>query len=334
MARFFFTLILSTAALVAGQTATCPNEVAIYNQQDRTMTATLSWFVVPVPKEDIMKALRESIPNLVTLQGLNLLPIPEELDFPVGMHPVLVSAGMNGDIRQGGFQLATGLMVATSMIPYVGIGSSNTPFNAPLVSYLAGVDEVTQGYVFGLIPSVVATIGGLLTRVGAFIPMKAPLQAYSDGSLGINSKWAQAPNPVTGPGLYSEAIDLKFVSEPNQASPRYSLSIWKRLINQPLILGNLDSVFSTKCQRNTVFFTNSTAQPTYRSGNVTLGPSAGASVFSAVLQKASPDGSGFYQSVYGLSACAQTVGYGSPVVPLGEDCEKAATAVSNTPGAL
>ena len=110
--------------------------------------------------------------------------------------------------------------------------------------------------------------------------------------------------------------------------------MWKRLLNQPLILGNVGGLLSPRCQRNTLFFTNSTAQPTFRSGNVTLGPSAGVDFVSAVLQKASPDGSGFYQSVYGLSACAQTVGYGSPVVPLGEDCEKAASAVTNTPGAL
>ena len=33
-----------------------------------------------------------------------------------------------------------------------------------------------------------ATIGGLLTRIGAFLPLNAPLQTYSDGSFGINSK--------------------------------------------------------------------------------------------------------------------------------------------------
>jgi len=102
-----------------------------------------------------MKAVQESLPRLVTLQGLKLLPLPTDLKFPADMHPVIVSAGLDGDIRQGGLQLATGLMMAGSMIPYVGIGTSDTPLNVPLVSYLAGVDEVTQGYVFGLIPSLV-----------------------------------------------------------------------------------------------------------------------------------------------------------------------------------
>jgi len=297
------------------------------------MASSNNWFLVPVPQADVKKALQQSFPSLFNLRGLNLLPVPAELNMPAGMHPVVVVAGMNNDIRQGGLQLATGLMTASSQIPYIGIGDSQTPLNAPLVSYLAGVDDLTQGYVAGLVPSLVATVGGLLTRIGAFIPGKAPFQSYSDGSLGINSKWAQAPNPASGPGLYSEAIDLKFVSEPNQAAPRYSLATWKKILNQPLITGNLVTLLAPKCQRNVVFFTNSTAQPTFRTGNVTLGPSAGADVFTAVLQKASPDGSGFYQGAAGFSACGQTVGYGA-VVPLGENCDDAARAIANTPGAF
>jgi hypothetical protein len=113
------------------------------------------WFLVPVPKDAVRKALKESFPNLVNLKGLNLLSLPAELNFPTDMHPVIVSAGANTDIRQAGLQLATGLMTASSMIPYIGVGSSETPLNAPLVSYLAGVDEVTQGFVFGLVPSIV-----------------------------------------------------------------------------------------------------------------------------------------------------------------------------------
>ena len=119
------------------------------------LTCAAGWFLVPVPKDAVKKALKESFPSLVNLQGLNLLPLPAGLNFPDGMHPVIVNAGANTDIRQGGLQLATGLMTASSMIPYIGIGSSKTPLNAPLVSYLAGVDEVTQGFVFGLVPSLV-----------------------------------------------------------------------------------------------------------------------------------------------------------------------------------
>lgn len=129
--------------------------VFIETKQDRVLTYAIGWFLVPVPKDAVKKALEESFSSLVNLQGLNLLPLPAELNFPAGMHPVIVNAGANTDIRQGGLQLATGLMTASSMIPYVGIGNSQTPLNAPLVSLLAGVDPVTQGYVFGLIPSLV-----------------------------------------------------------------------------------------------------------------------------------------------------------------------------------
>jgi hypothetical protein len=111
--------------------------------------------LVPVPKEDVKKALQQAFPALFNLRGLNLLPLPAELNFPAGMHPVVGSAGMTNDIRQDGFQIATGLMFAGSMIPYVGIGTSQTPLGVPLVSYIGGVDDVTQGYVAGLIPALV-----------------------------------------------------------------------------------------------------------------------------------------------------------------------------------
>lgn len=44
MARFLQAL-LAAASLVAGQSPICPNEVAIYNQQDRTMAVTNSEFM-------------------------------------------------------------------------------------------------------------------------------------------------------------------------------------------------------------------------------------------------------------------------------------------------
>jgi hypothetical protein len=53
------------------------------------------WFLVPVPKDAVRKALKESFPNIVNLKGLNLLSLPAELNFPADMHPVIVSAGSN-----------------------------------------------------------------------------------------------------------------------------------------------------------------------------------------------------------------------------------------------
>ena len=110
---------------------------------------------MPVPKEDVKKAVQESFPTLFNLKGLNLLPLPADLNFPAGMHPVMVTVGSANDVRQDGLQLATGLMLATTMIPYIGIGDSQTPLNIPLISYIAGIDTITQSYVQGLIPSVV-----------------------------------------------------------------------------------------------------------------------------------------------------------------------------------
>ncbi|KAF1942877.1 hypothetical protein EJ02DRAFT_453976 [Clathrospora elynae] len=184
---------------------------------------------------------------------------------------VVAVGGMNNDIRQSDLQIATGLMTASTMIPFVSFGASQTPLTAPLISYLAGVDPVTMGYVAGLIPTPVATLGGLLTRIGAFIPLAAAWQSFSDGTLGINSKWAVLPNPASGPGVYPEAVDMKFTSEADQAAPRYSLATWRNILNMPYIQGGLSSLGSPRCVRNTNFFTNSTAQAKFRSGNVTFG---------------------------------------------------------------
>jgi hypothetical protein len=306
-----------------------------------------------VRKDYVEKALRETPAALALGARLKLMDTPTVMDIPTGYHPVIVSAGSLNDVRQGGLQLATRMMTASSMIPYVGIGDSKTPFTAPVISYIAGVDKDTNGYVAGLIPAFVgkqlhghhsliqltcqceASIGGLPSKVGLFQPLDAPLQEYSDGSKGINSKWAQAPSPPSGPSLISEANDFKFVDEPNQASPKYSIDDWKNWLNQPYVQGGLGNlpVVTPRCVRNTFFFTNSTTQPTYRTGNVTLGPSAGTEPLTAYLQKGSPDGKGFYKTMYGLSACAQVVGYGG-VIPMGENCEEAAGRVKNTPGAV
>ncbi|KAI8942908.1 hypothetical protein NX059_000947 [Plenodomus lindquistii] len=332
MARFTLSLLLVAAAasLVTAQPPICVNEVQPYNRNDRTMAVSGSWFLIPIPKTAATAALKESFPALFNLGRLSLLDPPADLNLPPDTHPVIVFAGEDFDIRQGELQLATALMGSGSSIPYVSLGGSKTPIVVPLANNLAGVDGPTQAYITGLIPSIVGTVGGQLTRIGSFIPTNSPYQLLADGSLSINSKWAQAPNPVSGPGLYSEAIDLKFITTP---SPHYTLTQWKRLINQPSLLATVLDLLSPKCVRNLYFFTNSTAVVTFRVGNATLGPSAGVDPVKAVLQRASPDGSGFYQGVQGFSSCGQVVGYGM-VVPLGEDCEGAARVIEGTPGAL
>jgi hypothetical protein len=325
--------------------------IHVERRANSKLTYIAAWFILPVRKDYVEKALRETIAASALGPKLQLQDTPTELNIPTGYHPVIVSAGSLNDVRQGGLQLATSMMSANSLIPHVSINNSKTPFTVPIINYIAGVDQETNGYVAGLIPAVVgkqssnhhsqiqltyhceAYIGGLAFRVGLFQPLNAPLQEYSDGSKGINSKWAQAPSLPSGPTLINEAIDLKFIDEPNQATPKYSIGYWEKLLSFPYVQGSAGNLITPLCVRNTFFFTNSTAQPTYRTGNVTLGPSAGLNTATAYLQKGSPDGSGFYQGVYGFSACGQVVGYGA-VVPLGEECEDAAKAVQNTPRAL
>jgi hypothetical protein len=119
------------------------------------LTFAAAWIILFVPKEAVEKTLMETINDLVLRPKLNLLNTPTEMNVPAGHHPVIVSAGTINDVRQGGFQLVTQMMTASSMIPYVGIGDSETPYTAPIISYIAGVDEKTQGYVSGIVPSIV-----------------------------------------------------------------------------------------------------------------------------------------------------------------------------------
>jgi hypothetical protein len=120
----------------------------------RLILAT-AWFILFVPKKAVENTLKETIPSLILRSRLKLLNTPPEMDVPVDHHPVIVNAGTINDVRQGKLQLVTQMMTAGSMIPYVGIDKSETPYTAPIISYIAGVDEKTQGYVSGLIPAAV-----------------------------------------------------------------------------------------------------------------------------------------------------------------------------------
>lgn len=245
------------------------------------------------------------------------------------MHLVAATAGFVGDIRQSILQLDRPLLGSYVIVPFVSKDGSKTPLNAPLTSYLAGTGTGGDKYVYGLVPALVSTLaGGIPTKVGSFIPNDA---AYQDNGLGpdghkilsINAKWAALPNDISGPGIYIEAVDMHFSDEP---SPKYSLNLLKKAINQPYLLNGL---LTGRCQRNTYFFNNDTAKVEFRSGRVTLGPAASPNTALATLEKAAADESGTYEGVHGFSACAQMVGYDTLG---GQDCEEAARSVD--PAAL
>jgi len=339
-----FSFIAVAAILAAQLRADCLNQVAQFNPQDRTFAANLSnlpilsptltdtkkqtaFLVVPVPKSAVQQALNEAYPLLA--QKPTLLPLPKSLNFPEGMHPVLATIGLNNDIRQGALQIDGPLRQSSTTVPFVGTGTSNTPFNAPLITYIGGTQDSRDAYLAGVVPALVSTtVGGIQAAVGGFIPKSAAYQSDGispDGKqlFSSNAKFALLPNEVSGPGLYPEAVDMSFTSE---SRPRYTLQQLKNMINQPFILNSpFNGLAITTCQRNTYFFNNATTQVEWRSGNVTFGTAASRpGVSPGALQKAGGDGAGGYFGVQGFSACAQSVGFNTLG---GQGCEEAARQV-------
>ncbi|KAF2027952.1 hypothetical protein EK21DRAFT_114301 [Setomelanomma holmii] len=312
-------------------TAQCPNLVAQYQgATSRSMSTNQTWVIVPVPSDDVQKAVEETTlpqfdaPGLL-IGKLSLLPVPAEYGIADGYHPVLASSGLMTDIRQDKLQLNKPLIGSSLIVPFVGKSGSQTPFNRPIITYLAGTGDGGEALLYGAVPSLVATLlGGILTKAGQFIPNNAAYQrdaTLPDGRpiYSRNSKWASVPNPVSGPGVYPEAFDLHFSPEPN---PRYSIELFRKAINQPYLL---NFPLSGKCQRNTYYFDNATAEVQFRSGNATFGPAASANGLTAAFMKTTPNGDFF--GVHGFSACAQLVGYDTLS---GQDCEEAAKQVDPT----
>jgi hypothetical protein len=290
------------------------------------LLSCLAWFIVPVPKDDVQQAVDEttSLTNVLgVLTGkLRLLPVPKEYNITEGYHPILVSSGYMDDIRQDVLALNKPLLGSSLVVPWVGRPGSETPFSRPIVAYLAGEGNGGEALLYAAVPALVATIlGGLLSKPGYFIPNNEAYQqrgTLPDGRqiYSRSTKWASVPNPASGPGVYPEAFDLLFAQE---LKPRYSIELFRKAINLPYLL---NAPLSGRCERNTYFFNNATADVQYRSGNVTLGRAASANGLIAPLLKTTPNGN--FIDVHGFSACAQVVGYNTLA---GEDCEEAAEEV-------
>jgi hypothetical protein len=215
------------------------------------------------------------------------------------MHPVLAIIGLNDDIRMSALQIDGGLMTGAVYATYVSQRGSKSPLSASLDTYIAGQNGPLPN---GLVPAVASSLlfAGVPIRLGQFVPLGNPYMSDNGGTLSAECKWVIVPNPVSGPGVYPEAVDLQFKSE---TTSRYTAKTFKTLINQPNVLP------SGQCQRNTYYFNNATALPFFTNGQVTMGPGAsGSDPLSSALMKASPDGSGVYANEDGYSGCAQNVG--------------------------
>lgn len=215
------------------------------------------------------------------------------------MHPVIGLITYSADIRMSALQIDGPLINGGAQVPYVGKDGSSAPLQVALSNYIAGENGPLPN---GLVPAVASPLlfAGNPIRLGQFLPEDAAYMSDAAGTLTAECKWALVPNPISGPGVYPEVVDLLFKSA---STSKYTPKTFKALINQPIILP------SGMCQRNAYYFNNATALPSLRNGQVTFGPgSDGVSATQSKLMQASPDGSGVYTNVDGYSACAQNVG--------------------------
>ena len=255
-------------------------------------------------------AVKEAFP----LKALSLLELPTQDEtlfpngFPSGMHPVLVNIGLGADLRMSALQISSDLKYGGIYATYVSQNGKPTPLAASLNIYLAGEDGPLPK---GLVPTIASPLlfAGNPIRFGQFGPEAAPYMLDAGGTYSSQAKWALAPNEISGPGVYPQALDFSFRMQ--QSPQQFTAKTFKSLINQPMIV-------PTGCMRNQFYFTNATALTSFATGNVTLGAAAsGYGLFKGALMQASPDGDGSYTNVEGFGGCAQNVGFAP------ETCEQA-----------
>ena len=92
-------------------------------------------FIVPIDKATVANAVFP----------YKLLPVPTSDQslfpngFPAGKHPVLVSSGIQSDIRMSALQLQDPLLSGSEVVPYVDrLNDGNTPFIFSAKQYIGG----------------------------------------------------------------------------------------------------------------------------------------------------------------------------------------------------
>jgi hypothetical protein len=223
------------------------------------------------------------------------------------MHPMLIQAGYEADIRMTALgivplQIAS-LMQGSLLIPYSDVTKDGkTPIGVPINYYIGG----TNGQdVQAIVPSIASTISpfeGTTVFPATFAPDTAAVQSLPDGIYSIQVKPYLLPNTISGPGVYAEAFDVLYTLTKN--SP-YTDHTFHALLNIPQLLN------TGKCQRNTLYFNETFADPKMAVGNVTL--------YHQILATPPASVEGQYTNVYCYQANAELVASIG-----GEDCHVAA----------
>ncbi|KAI1069387.1 hypothetical protein LB507_008600 [Fusarium sp. FIESC RH6] len=287
-----FSTLVSLGTAQAG-----PNTLARYNPANRTMSANTTYCLVPIDKSLVKE-----------ITGYDPLDIDTDIlpSFPEGKHPLIVQAGYNNDIRMTAVNLIplqiASLMQASLIVPYVDVTKDGeTPIGAPVNYYIGGTNGRALQAIVPSIASGISPFEGTTIFPAAFAPDTSAAQPLPNGEYSIQVKPFLLPNTVSGPGIYAEAFDMLF--ELTNDSP-YTAHTFHSLLNIPQLLNN------GKCQRNTVYFNESFADPKMAVAEITL--------YHQILATPPKGLEGVYEDVYCYTANGQVVS------SVGETCSVAA----------
>lgn len=278
----FTTLFSGSVRAQAG-----PNTLGQFNPANRTMSINGTTCIIPIAK-DVVRSIT----------GHNPLDVPTSIlpSFPAGMHPLLLQGGYQNDIRMTALNVAPlqipGLTQAALIVPYTDVaGDGRTPVNVPVSFYIGGTDG---NFLEAIVPSLVGNIPlfeGTPIAPATVVPDTAAVQALPGGLLNFQAKPYILPNPISGPGLQGEALQLLYKLTTNTP---YPASTFHRLINGPQLLN------TGLCQRNTQYFNETFTDPKMGKGNVTL--------YNQLLLPTPPQAiAGQYKDVYCYQANSQLV---------------------------
>lgn len=288
MTPFYHYLLLAGGWLWTSSNAQAgPNTLAQFNPANRTMSYNGTFCVVPIPKEVVRP-----------ITGYDPLDVPTSVlpSFPAGMHPLILQNGYQNDIRMTALNLAPlqipGLTQSALIVPYTDVAKDGrTPVNVPVSFYIGG----TNGrFLEALVPSIVSGVPlfeGTNIAPAIVVPDTAAVQPLPGGEYSFQAKPYILPNPISGPGVQGEAIQLSYQLTSDSPYPEQT---FRRLLNGPQLLN------TGLCQRNTLYFNDTFADPKMAKGKLTL--------YNQLLLATPPrEIAGQYEDIYCYQVNAQSV---------------------------
>ena len=184
-------------------------------------------------------------------------------------------------------------MQASVIVPFTDVlQDGHTPINVVVNQYVGGTSGQDLQAVVPSIAAGVSPFEGTTTFPATFSPDTAAVRSLSGGLYSIEVKPYLLPNTISGPGVYAEAFDILYSL--TQSSP-YTDHTFHALLNQPQLLNN------GLCQRNTLYFNETFANPKMAVGSVTL--------YHQILSTPPAALQGTYNNVYCYQANAEQIGY-------------------------